>query len=318
MEMRLIFSYEYMNLLLILIGLVIVLFLLAKRYSRKRTMIFGNFETLERTMGRKVFSVSLIPLILRIMAFALIVITISDPRLIYGQYVSNTDFVLAIDTSSSMLTPDFNPNRLEAAKDVYTSWLDDLEKTKIGIVTFAGKAYVKTKLIDDQNELKKIMKSITLEEPAGTAIGDALVTSASLLHSSARNRTIILTTDGISNMGIGINESLTTLKENNINVIVIGIGTKQENITFSDNRTGENVTVAKFPELDEDALRTIANETGGIYFVVSNKSALEGALRSGIKYKEAEISPTFYLLLLVCFVLLIEWGIEITKYKPLP
>jgi len=52
--------------------------------------------------------------------------------------------------------------------------------------------------------------------------------------------------------------------------------------------------------------------------VVSNKTSLIDALRSGIKYKEAEISPTFYLLLLVCIVLLIEWGIEITKYKPLP
>lgn len=316
--MKLVFSYEYINLLLILIGIVIVLFILAKRYARKRTMIFGNYETLERTMGRKVFSVSIIPLILRIIAIALIIVTISDPRLIYGQYVSNTDFVIAIDTSSSMLTPDFEPNRLEAAKSVFLEWIDNIEKTKIGIVTFSGKAYVKTKLIDNQNELKKIMKSIDLEEPAGTAIGDALVTSAALLHSSKKNRSIILTTDGINNMGISINESLKTLKENNIRVIVLGIGTKMENVTVYNNETNSNVTYAKFAEIDEEALQLIANETGGMYFIISDKEAFRDALHSSIKYKEAVISPEFYLLLLVCFVLLIEWGIEITKYRPLP
>lgn len=316
--MKLIFSYEYMNLLLILVGLVIVLFILAKKYSKKRVMLFGNYETLQKTMGRKIFSVSIIPLALRILAFVLIVIAISDPRLVYGQYISNTDFVLAIDTSSSMLTPDFNPNRLEAAKKVYLNWIDDIQKTNIGIVTFAGKAYVKTPLIDDQNELKRIISHISMESPAGTAIGDALITSTSLLHSSERNRTIILTTDGIDNMGIGINESLKTLKENGISVIVIGIGTKKENVTVFDNRTNSNTTVAKFPELDEKSLKMIAAETGGQYFVVSNETALSDALKSGIKYKEAVISPTLYILLLVCFILLIEWGLEITKFRPLP
>ena len=316
--MKLIFTYEYLNLLLILVGLVIMVFLLSKKFSKKRTMIFGNYETLEKTMGRKIFSVSLVPLILRIIAFTLIIITISDPRLIYGQYVAGTDFVMAIDTSSSMLTPDFQPNRLEAAKEVYMEWLDEIEKTKIGVVTFAGQAYVKTGLTDDPSQLKKIMRDIKLEQPAGTALGDALITSTSLLYSSERNRTIILTTDGIGNMGIGVNESLKTLKENGIRVIVIGIGTKQENITVYDNATDSNTTYARFPELDEDSLKMIANETGGLYFVVSNKTALADALKAGIKYKEAVISPTFYLLLLVCFVLLIEWGLEITKYRPLP
>ncbi|MBN2101265.1 MAG: VWA domain-containing protein [Candidatus Aenigmarchaeota archaeon] len=316
--MKLIFTYEYLNLLLILVGLVIILFLLSKKFTKKRTMIFGNYETLEKSMGKKIFSVSIVPLILRIIVFVLIIITISDPRLVYGQYIANTDFVMAIDTSSSMLTPDFTPNRLEAAKEVYLEWLDSIEKTKIGIVTFAGQAYVKTSITEDSNELKKIMRSIKLEQPAGTAIGDALITSTSLLYSSERNRTIILTTDGISNMGTNINESLKTLKENNIRVIVIGIGTKQENVTVYDNTTDTNTTYSKFPDLDEESLRMIANETNGMYFVVSNKTSLSEAMKTGIKYKEAVISPTFYLLLLVCFVLLIEWGLEITKYKPLP
>ena len=316
--MRLIFTYEYLNLLIILVGLVIILFLLSRKFTKKRTMIFGNYETLERSMGKKIFSVSIVPLILRIIVFVLIIITISDPRLVYGQYVANTHFVMAIDTSSSMLTPDFTPNRLEAAKEVYLEWLDSIEKTKIGIVTFAGQAYVKTSITEDSNELKKIMKSIKMEQPAGTAIGDALITSTSLLYSSERNRTIILTTDGISNMGTNINESLKTLKENGISVIIIGIGTKQENVTVYDGIANESRTYARFPDLDEDVMKTIAEETGGMYLVATNKTALKDAMRAGIKYKEAVIDPTFYILLLACFVLLIEWGLEITKYKPLP
>lgn len=316
--MELTFSYKYANLLIVLIGLIIILYLLSRKSVKKRVLRFGNFEVLEKVMGRKILGMDIIPIILRIIAFTLIVIAISDPVLIYGEYVANTDFVLAIDTSSSMLTPDYKPNRLEVAKEVSINWVNKLENTNIGIVTFAGKPYVKLQPVSDKEKIINTLKEITLESPAGTAIGDALVTATGLLADSEKNRTIILITDGRNNVGIDVNDSVETLVSNHIRVIAIGIGSRMNATNLTKPEGLENATVAEFPDLDEESLKYIANQTDGLYFKILNKTSFEEALEAGLEYKEATIKPIVYLLLLTCAVLLIEWAFEITKYRALP
>ena len=319
--MELTFSYKYANLLILLVGLIIILYLLSKHSAKKRVLRFGNFEVLEKVIGRKILGVGIVPIILRTIAFTLIVIAISDPVLIYGQYVANTDFVLAVDTSSSMLTPDYPPNRLEVAKEVAIDWVKELENTKIGIVTFAGKSYVKLQPTSETDIIVEKLKEISLESPAGTAIGEALVTSTALLADSKKNRTVILITDGRNNVGVPVNDSIKTLVSNHIRVIAIGIGSV-ENITIT-NATrpegiNENATIAEFPDLDEITLQNIANKTSGLYFKILNKTSFEEAMKAGLEYKKSTIRPVTYLLLLACAVLLIEWALEITKYRALP
>lgn len=320
--MNLTFSYQYSNLLIILIGIVLLFYLFSRRLSKKRVITFGNFEVLEKVTGRKILTPSIIPLILRILALFLIIISISNPKLTYMSSSSDTDYVLAIDTSSSMLTPDLTPNRLEVAKDISSEFIKSLENTKIGIVTFAGKAYTKTGLTDDTTKLELIIDDINVETPAGTAIGDAIITSTSLLagQEDNKNKTIILITDGRNNVGVPLNQTIETLKSNHIKVYTIGIGgnISKMNITIPSEMKEKNATVAEFPNLDENTLKYIANQTGGQYFRVTDVQSFRDALKSTIKQKRVTIQPTFYLLLSACIVLLIEWSLEVTKYRILP
>jgi len=320
--MRVEFSYQYINLLLIILGLIVIIFMISKKIVRKRILTFGNFEVLEKVTGKKILPLDIIPLILRILALILIVISISNPKIIYERYVSNTNFVIAIDTSSSMLTPDFFPNRLEVAKDVCLEFIKQLKNTKIGIVTFSGKAYVKTELTDDISKLNFIISDITLESPGGTAIGEALITSSSLFSDIhiAKNKTIILITDGRNNMGISVNESLMPLKMNGIKVFTIGIGKNVtiENVTMPEKLGKKNATVAIFPTLDEETLTYISNQTGGKYFRVEDTSSFEDAMRATLEKKRITKNPTLYLLMATCILLLLEWSLEITKYRILP
>ena len=316
--MEVVFSYHYSNILIFLIGMVIIIYLLSRYSAKKRAIRFGNFEILERVAGRRILSFSMIPTLLRILALSLVIIAISDPVLIYSKPSLNSDYVIALDTSSSMLTPDFKPNRLEAAKEAALDFIAELKPERVGIVTFSGKAYVKSELSSDHLQLEKIIKAISIEPPAGTAIGDALISAASLMQNSPRNRTIILITDGRNNVGIPLNQTLETLKKNGIRVFAIGIGSK-EALNYTIPQAQElNATVAEFPLLDEESLKFIANQTKGMYFRAENRSVLTDAFRASLSYEEVRMGLSLYLLLAACLVLLVEWGLEITKYRIIP
>lgn len=319
--MEIAISYKYADVLFVLIGLIIIIYFISKRFARKRTLKFGNFEILEKISQQSgIFSISIIPLFLRITAIALLIFAISDVEIMQEEYISNTDFVLAIDTSSSMLTPDYTPNRLELAKDSAINWIRKLKNTKVGVVTFAGRAYMKTEPVSAMAKVENIINDISFEYPAGTAMGEALITSSSLLQGLDRNKTIIIITDGRNNVGVSINESLRSIKENNIAVYSIGIGTKGKmDAKIPTELIGKNVTASEFPDLDEETLKYLSNETYGSYFYIEDPESFNKAFEAvGGKYMKVGTKPTNYLILAACSLLLIEWLFEITKYRPLP
>ncbi len=313
------YSYKYLDLFVVLFGLVFIIFFVSKRFARQRTMRFGNFEVLEKIYHPKRFQIAFIPLILRLVVIVLIVLAISDLQIVQQGFVSNTDFVLAIDTSSSMLTPDYEPDRLALAKKTTIEWLAKLKDTRIGVVTFAGNAYTQTKPIDDLELVSGIVDRISLDQPAGTAIGEALITSSSILHGTDRNKTIILITDGRNNIGVNISDALRSVKNEKIKIIAIGIGSNEnEDVTVPTELIGLNATAADVSGLDEDTLRYLANETGGKYFPIHDAQSFKAAFDSGVETKNVTQEVKTYLLIAACIVLLFEWAFEITKYRPIP
>lgn len=313
------FSLEYINLSILLIGLVVMLYLLSKKYARRRTLMFGNYEVLEKVAGKKLFTTSLIPLFLRISALILLVLIISDLVLVKEDYVAKTDFILAIDTSSSMLTSDYEPNRIEFVKKTAIEFISKLKNTKVGVITFAGKAHVRLKPTSNMGEVERTLRKIDFESPAGTAIGDAVVVAESLFDESERNQSIILITDGRNNIGRNITEALSLLNESNTTIYPIGIGSRIETETeVPTELIGLNATPTKFPNLDEEMLGLLANSTNGRYFIIDDEDSFRRAFETGLDYTEVSSEQTDNLVLLLCVVLLIDWGLEVTKFRIIP
>ncbi|HEX55220.1 MAG: hypothetical protein DRO95_02850 [Candidatus Altiarchaeales archaeon] len=311
--------FDYMNLIVLLLGLVIILHLISKRFARKRVLKFGNFEILERVAERKIISSDIVPLLLRITSMFLIILLISGVYIVKEEYVSKADFVIAIDTSGSMLTQDYEPNRLEFVKQTCIETLRKLRNTKVGLVTFAGKAYIKLKPTTDMDEVIREIERIEFEQPGGTAIGDALIASQSLFEPGGRNKSIILITDGINNVGTNLTEAIRSINGSGIRIYAIGIGTRENrSISIPPELKGLNATAAKFPNLDVHALVDLANKTNGEYFIIDDRDSLRNAFESGLEYKRTRERQDLVLLLILAVVLLIEWGFEITKYRSLP
>jgi len=317
------YSDKYINLMVLLVGLIIVLYFLSRIFARKRVLTFGNFETLEKVLGRKMLPWSFFILLVRILAVVLIVLLLSNVEVVRESYMAKSDFVLAIDTSASMMTPDYNPTRLGAVKKALNEWVGKVEGTKIGLVTFAGRAYVKSKPTHDMEELADQINNLEWEEPAGTAIGDAIVSSASILDGedllSTRNNTIILVTDGKKNAGVNISSALQSINDSRIKILAIGVGSKEEvESEIPPELIGLNATATKFPNLDEEMLRYIANETNGRYMIIDNENAIKRAFETALEYRKVKKDMNKEFLLALAAILLMDWAFEITRYRPLP
>ena len=218
-----------------------------------------------------------------------------------------------------MLTPDIKPNRLEATRLAVLDFIENYVTSYAGIVTFSGEAHIKSTLTKDKEKLIKILKNISISKEAGTAMGEALVTASSILSESSNNKTIILITDGRSNRGIEVNKTFSLLKEKKIKVISIGLGKRtNETITIPEELAELNATVAEFPSLDDETLMDLANQTNGAYYKISEIDEFRNAIKKAIYEEKMTINIRFYLLILACLILLLEWGLELTKYRVIP
>lgn len=145
--------------------------------------------------------------------------------------------VIVLDLSYSMLATDIAPNRLEAAKTVFTQFLEGLNQHRVGVVLFAGKAFQSLPLNYDTKFMEEFMNDLEIEtlnqnhpDMQGTAIGDALMMAASLLQreENEREKVILLATDGEANKGLEPEIALQFVKKQGYKVYTIGIGKEKE------------------------------------------------------------------------------------------
>lgn len=316
--MKLVFTNQYANIFFLINGLVILFYLGAKKKKRQRAMKFGNYETLQKVAGRNFLKSSNILLVMKIMAFTSLIIGISSPVLIEKVPTTNSDYVITIDTSSSMLASDIEPTRFQAAKTTSQDFIGLLSNdTKVGVVSFGGEVHKESELTSNKPKLKAAIEDIETGTTAGTAIGDALYTSTSLLIGSNRSRTVILITDGRNNVGTSLNESIEFAKTHNITINTVGIGEKNRSTQNYGTINGVNASKAQYPNLDTKNLYRVSNTTGGKLVTVSNRSSLEDAF---LKFEKTEVENDVskYFIFLALVLMLIEWTLGTTKYSILP
>ncbi|MBI9052910.1 MAG: VWA domain-containing protein [Bacteroidales bacterium] len=216
----------------------------------------------------------------RILAIVLIIFAIARPQSILSwrnEESEGIDIVLALDVSSSMLARDFQPDRLEAAKDLAIQFIAGRSNDRIGLVVFSGESFTQCPLTTDQAVLINLfrdLKSGMIED--GTAIGMGLATAVSRIKDSdAQSKVIILLTDGVNNQGAIAPATAAELAQTfGIRVYTIGVGTEgmapyPVNTPFGIQF--KNMLV----EIDEEILQNIATSTGGEYFRATDNNKLK-------------------------------------------
>jgi len=308
---------------LLLIPFIILTHIFTLKYVKTAALKFSNFEAIERVSKGEFLGKSykrlfrnknVFLLFLRVMVYIFLILSVTGTTVWYTGKASDFDFVLAIDSSTSMLADDFDITRLEAAKEAAIIFVDSVVgQSNIGVVSFASAVFVDKEPIDDKRKVKEIINQLNIKESGGTNIGDTLITSANLLtdDSNRRSKVIVLLTDGQSNIGTPIDIATDYVKTRGIIVYTIGVGTEEGGKLF-----GLDI----LSKIDEEGLKYISSQTNGRYFRAKSKDSLRNAFTEIASFTERLISLniTWILLITALILLALEWVLIHTIYRTIP
>src|SRR6056297_130987 len=268
----------------------------------------------------------------RMVAFALLIIALARPQSTLNwknEKTEGIDIVLALDISSSMLARDFEPDRLEAAKDLAIQFINGRKNDRIGLVVFSGESFTQCPLTTDHNVLINLFRDIEsgiIED--GTAIGMGLATAVNRLKDSkSPGKVIILLTDGVNNAGTIAPITAAELAQTfGIKVYTIGVGSMGQ-APYPVN-TPYGVQLRNMPvEIDEELLENIAHSTGGKYFRATNNDKLQQIYEEIDQMEKIEIEVKEYsrkkeefllFVLIASALLLVEIVLRNTVLRQIP
>ena len=275
------FEYPYLLLLLVLPALVAALYIY-REISQKRPHL--RVSKAAPWLVKKTPVVSALrhlPVIFQIAALVFVVVALARPRSFESLQKVDTegiDIVLAMDVSGSMLARDFEPDRLNAAKQLAIEFVSQRPSDRIGIVVFAGESYTQCPLTTDKPTLMNMINDIqTGLIDDGTAIGNGLATAvARLKDSQAKSKVVILLTDGVNNSGDVLPETaIEVAKTFGIKVYTIGVG-KNGVAPYPYMMTPQGMMYQPMEvEIDEELLKNISASTGGRYFRATDNTKLK-------------------------------------------
>ena len=233
----------------------------------------------------------------------LMIIMLARPQ--FGTKIRNEkrvgiETIIALDISNSMLAEDVEPNRLERSKMIIENLVDNFSNDKIGLVVFAGEAFVQLPITSDYVSAKMFLNTTnpSLISVQGTDIARAIdVASNSFTQQEGVGKALIVITDGENHEG-GIKEAIQKARKKGINIFILGIGSTNgspipipgTNEFITDN--SGNVVVSA---LNENMCREIASMGDGTYIHVGNNGNVQNLLDNELdKLSKKEISSNIY------------------------
>lgn len=284
------FAHIQMLWLLLVIPVAVAAYIYYTRKKRRQLQEFGDPELLSELMPNASRVRPNVKFSLLMLALTLLIFASAQPQ--YGtkeQTIKRQgiEVMFALDVSNSMLAEDVAPNRLERAKQMLSKLIDKMEDDKVGLIVFAGDAFVQLPITADYVSAKMFLQTIQpdLIKTQGTAIGAAINTCVrSFGGESEASRVIILITDG-ENHEDDAKTAAEEAKKKGIKVMVVGIG-KPEGTpipvagtnNFMKDRQG-NVVVSR---LNEDMCKQIAAAGDGLYVRCDNTNTAMRALQKEI------------------------------------
>lgn len=239
--------------------------------------------------------------------------------------------VIALDISNSMLAQDVAPSRLEKSKKIISKLVDEMQDDKIGLIVFAGEAFIQLPITSDFISAKMFLESISPELIAsqGTDIRSAInMATRSFTPREDVGRAIIIITDGENHEG-GAEEAAKEAASKGMLVYVLGVGSPEGSPIpvgganeYRKDKDG-NVIVTK---LNEQMCQEIAKAGGGAYIRVDNTNAAQKLLQKEIdKLAKADLETTVYsnfdeqfqVIAWIAFILLLLELLILLKKNPL-
>jgi Ca-activated chloride channel family protein len=272
------FRFEHIEYLyaLLLIPFFSILYFLYHLWKKRALKRFGEASVIGQLMPWHAPRKQVFKFILLMLAYGFLVIGLANPQIgskLEKVQRKGADLVIALDVSNSMLAQDIRPDRLTRAVQGISKLIDRLEGDRIGMVVFAGKAYVQLPITTDYSAAKMFLTTIStrIVPSQGTAIGEAISLSANSFGEDERSKAIIIITDGENHEGNAIEEAAAAA-EQGIKIFTIGMGSPEgapipvyddfnRQTGFKSDRQGQTV----ISRLDETMLQQIASAGSGIY-----------------------------------------------------
>ncbi len=269
------FRFQYIEFLYVLIAIpfMVLFYFLLIRWKKNAMKKIGDPPLVKQLIQGFSSKLFLTKFFLILLGFSLCAFAVADLVKPIGTQKINRkgiDVMIALDVSKSMLANDIKPNRLERAKQLISKIIDKLGDDKVGIVVFAGRAYLQMPLTTDHSAAKMYLSSASTDNvpTQGTIISKALKMSYAAFNAKEKKyRAIILISDGEDHDEDAIKVTK-QLADEGVMVNTVGIGSPQ-GAPIMDNETNElkkdengNTVVTK---LNEEELKSIAQNGNGLY-----------------------------------------------------
>ncbi len=273
------FAHPGLLYLLIVILLLVVFYVVMVGKKRKAIAEFGNPELLKPLMPLLSFKRGTWKFVMLMLALAFVILGVAGPQ--FGSKLQQVkkkgvELMIVLDVSNSMMAQDIKPSRLEKAKMAISRMVEKLSDDKVGLVVFAGDAYVQLPITTDYSSAKLFLSGINTDivPVQGTAIGSAIDLAArSFTPEAETSKAIIVITDGENHQDDAI-IAAKRAHEKGIVVHTIGMGQEQGAPIPQKGASGQfmkdgqgNVVISK---LDENTLQEVAKAGEGVYVRASN------------------------------------------------
>lgn len=289
--------------LLVLIPILALVRFISYRNQRKRLRKFGDPTLLKELMPDVSRFRPSVKFCLLLGALALLIVMLARPQ--FGTKISHEkrvgiETIIAMDISNSMRAEDVIPSRLDRSKMMVENLVDHFTNDKIGLIVFAGDAFVQLPITSDYVSAKMFLSSIdpSMMATQGTDIARAIeMATHSFTQEEGIGKAIIVITDGEDHEG-GALEAAKAAKEEGMRVYVLGVGSVNGapipvsgTGDYMKDRSGNTVMSA----LNEEMCKQVAQAGGGAYIHVENNSAAQQQLDNELdKLAKKETSTAVY------------------------
>lgn len=291
--------FEHIHYLYALFGLVplTLLFIWFYLWQNRAYRRLGEYRLIELLSPHRAPQKHIIKFLLLFMSFVFLIVAMANPQIgIKYEKIkrSGVDVMIALDVSKSMLAEDMKPNRLERSKQFISRLIDQLQNDRVGLIVFAGHAYMQMPITIDYSAAKLFLRNINTDmvPTQGTAIAEAVELSLKAFNQDEKkHKTLIIISDGEDHQGNTL-ETIEQAVAQGIIVHTIGVGSPKgapipvyRNGIQADYKRDEhgNIVLSKLNEL---ALQQIAAKGNGKYFRLSSGTQEIDALIAEISAME--------------------------------